>query len=185
MTLTQLDTVIAFTVLLLGISLLITILNQMIASLLGHRGMYLKDGIRDLLATLDPGLADEAEAIAEGVLTHKLASDSVFANVRAAPARWKLATSIGGDELSKLLVLCSQGKSYDQSINNILKQVNPTVERELQLLADTVNATALGSTAVADRLAKQVSDRGPTEFGRLEAHSLLRWIECPSALRFK
>jgi hypothetical protein len=33
----RLDTIIAFATIMLGISLLITILNQMIASLLGHR----------------------------------------------------------------------------------------------------------------------------------------------------
>ena len=50
----RLDTLIAFATVLLGVSLLITILNQMINALLGHRGTYLKDGLKDLLETLDP-----------------------------------------------------------------------------------------------------------------------------------
>ena len=36
-----LDTIIAFVVILLGVSLLITILNQMISALLGYRGTNL------------------------------------------------------------------------------------------------------------------------------------------------
>jgi hypothetical protein len=52
----RLDVLIAFITLLLGVSLLVTILNQMIAGLLGYRATYLLDGIKDLLTTLDPAL---------------------------------------------------------------------------------------------------------------------------------
>src|SRR5260221_645828 len=68
----RLDTLVAFATVMLGVSLLITVLNQMIASLLGHRAMYLKDGIKDLLETLDPGLIPHLEKIATDVLSHKL-----------------------------------------------------------------------------------------------------------------
>ena len=64
----------------LGISLLITILNQMVGALFGYRGKELKDGIKDLLETLDPALAPNLERSANDVLTNKLASDSFFAN---------------------------------------------------------------------------------------------------------
>ena len=47
----RLDTIIAFATILLGVSLLITILNQMIAAMLGHRAKYLAQGIKDLLIT--------------------------------------------------------------------------------------------------------------------------------------
>ena len=96
----RLDTLIAFATVLLGVSLLITIFNQMINALLGHRGTYLKDGLKDLLETLDPGLTAHAETIANDVLTHKLASDSIFAriDIKWLPQwlvqRWKLANSI-------------------------------------------------------------------------------------------
>ncbi len=42
MTWERVDTLIAFATEMLGISLLITILNQMVAALLGHRATYLK-----------------------------------------------------------------------------------------------------------------------------------------------
>src|SRR5271167_1041100 len=72
----RLDTLIAFATVLLAVSLLVTILNQMIASLLGHRATYLRDGIEDLLTTLDPKLVPSLKTIVNDVLTHKLASDS-------------------------------------------------------------------------------------------------------------
>src|ERR1017187_3397970 len=153
----RLDTIIAFATIMLGISLLITILNQMIASLLGHRATYLKDGIEDLLETLDPTLAPNLEKITNDVLTHRLASDSVFAHKAWAPTRWKLATALRPEELAKLLKLVSAGQPYQPKIEAILNEVNPTVARDAQLIANTVNTLAPAATASADQLIKHLS----------------------------
>ena len=56
MTLDRLDTVMAFAAVMLGVSLNITVLTQAISTLLGHRGMYLKEGLVDLLGHLDAQL---------------------------------------------------------------------------------------------------------------------------------
>jgi hypothetical protein len=170
MTLERVDTLIAFATIMLGISLLITILNQMIAAMLGHRGTYLKDGVKDLLETLDPSLEGKAETIAENVLTHRLASDSFFARLTNAPLRWKLATSIRPEELTKLLVLVSTGKDYENKIKAILAQANPTIKREADIIASTVNSVG-GVTAVAtaDQLIKQLSTKASNAVGRIEA----------------
>src|SRR5882672_6081061 len=165
----RLDTLVAFATVMLGVSLLITVLNQMIASLLGHRAMYLKDGIKDLLETLDPGLVPHLEKIATDVLSHKLASDSVFSRLAKAPKRWKLAGTIKPEELAKLLELVSTGKPYAANIHAILSQVNPTVEREAQLLASTVNALAPTAAATADQLIKEYSEKAAATIGRLES----------------
>jgi hypothetical protein len=135
----KLDTLIAFVTVMLGLSLLITILNQMVAALLGHRGKYLKDGIKDLLETLDPALAIHAENIANDVLTHKLVSDSIFARFKWAPQWWKLATCIRPEELTKLLKLCSAGKPYAANIDALMSQINPTIAREARMIAAAVN----------------------------------------------
>ncbi|HLJ26070.1 MAG TPA: hypothetical protein VKY85_05125 [Candidatus Angelobacter sp.] len=164
----RLDTLVAFATVMLGISLLITILNQMIASLLGHRATYLKDGIKDLLETLDPALAPNVEKIVDDVMTHKLASDSVFAHQAWAPTRWKLASSIRPEELAKLLNLVSAGKAYAPNIQAILSQVNPSAAREAQMIANTVNALAPGTPASADELMKELSDKASKAIGRLE-----------------
>jgi hypothetical protein len=165
----RLDTLIAFATVMLGVSLLITILNQMIASMLGHRATYLKDGIIDLLETLDPTLGANIEKIADDVLTHKLASDSVFVRIAYAPLRWKLASTIRPEELAKLLTLVSTGKPYAANIQAILSQVNPTVEREATLLANTMNTLAPASAATADELIKEFADKTTQAMGRLEA----------------
>src|SRR5258708_1468000 len=165
----RLDTLIAFATVMLGVSLMITVLNQMIASLLGHRAMYLKDGIKDLLETLDPALKPHLEKIANDVLTHKLASDSVFVRMAKAPKRWKLAGTVRPEELAKLLKLVSTGQPYAANIQAILDQVNPTVGREAPLLASTVNALAPTAAGTAEQLIKEYSEKATKAIGRLES----------------
>lgn len=165
----RLDTLIAFATVMLAVSLMITIINQMIASLLGHRATYLKDGLMDLLVTLDSGLKPHAETIANDVLTHRLASDSIFARIAKAPLRWKMATTIRPEELAKLLTAVSTGKPYANNIQAILTQINPTVAREAGMLASSINALAPSATASADQLLKELSDKTTKALGRLES----------------
>jgi len=164
----RIDTLIAFAAVMLGVSLLITIINQMIASLLGHRATYLRAGIKDLLETLDPALKPNLEKITDDVLTHKLATDSAFAHVAWAPRRWKLASTIRPEELAKLLKLVSAGQPYAANVQAILNEVNPTVAREAQLIAATINTLAPTAAASADELIRQVSDKATKAIGRLE-----------------
>lgn len=172
----RLDTLVAFATIMLGVSLLITILNQIVGALLGQRGMYLKDGIQDLIETLDPTLAAQAETIAKDVLTHKLVSDSIFARVKAGLQRWKLATSIRPEELTKVLRALSLGTAagtYGPKVMALLNQVDPALERDAKLLADTVNtavSTAAGAgVATADQILEQISDKANKAVGRVEA----------------
>src|SRR6266481_1794149 len=99
MILQHLDVMIGFTMVMLGVSLLITVLIQLISGLLGLRGTNLRWGIKTLLTTAS--LGPEAKAIAEAVLHHPLISDSTFSKfapkwawLKRAIARWKLATAI-------------------------------------------------------------------------------------------
>lgn len=165
MTLDRLDTLIGIATIMLGLSIIITIVNQIISSLLGHRATYLKDGIVDLLVTLDPGLKAQAETIAENVLTHKLSSDSIFAHLRLAPKRWKMAKAIKPDELPKLLKLVSSGQDYEAKIDAILEQVNPAVQREARMLAA---AAPQAAGAAVDQI-KQLADKTTATLGHLEA----------------
>jgi hypothetical protein len=161
----RLDTLVAFATVMLGVSLLITILNQMIASLFGYRATYMKDGIKDLLGTLDPDLVPHLETIVNDVLTHKLASDSVFAHQPWAPGRWKMASTIRPEELTKLLSLVSRGKQYAGNIDKILSEVNPTLARQAELM----NKLAPVATAAAGQLMREISSSTTTAIGRLEA----------------
>ncbi len=107
MTLDRLDTVIAFAVVMLGVSLLITIATQMISSFLGLRGTNLLWGIKTILK--DAGIKTGAGAIARRVLTNSKISDSVFSVLGEkgvlgfATGRVRLATAIRFDELSRIL----------------------------------------------------------------------------------
>jgi len=76
MTLGHLDILIAFASVMLGISLLITVLTQTVSSLLSLRGNNLKRAVVDLIGTAHPTLSEHATDIAHRVLQHPLISDS-------------------------------------------------------------------------------------------------------------
>jgi hypothetical protein len=80
MTLQHLDSVIAFAVVLLGLSLLITVGTQIAISLLGLRGANLRRSLADLFETACPDRDARryGKEIASRVLRHPLISDSVF-----------------------------------------------------------------------------------------------------------
>lgn len=70
MFLEHLDTVIAFAVMMLLLSLIITSLVQMFAGLFNLRGKNLLWGTEHLLRQIDPRLAGEAHALADRILKH-------------------------------------------------------------------------------------------------------------------
>ncbi len=85
MTLHNLDVGIALAVVMLGVSLLITILTQLIAAVLSTRGTTLRKNLQVLFETVYPDGAPHAKEIAYKVLTDKLISDS---------ASWKWLSKI-------------------------------------------------------------------------------------------
>jgi hypothetical protein len=103
MVLEHLDTVIAFVVILAGVSLLITVLTQTVSGLLGLRGANLLWGIETLLKELDPNLEKHAKTIAGEVLHHPLVSDSTLSGAGPWATRWTLASAIRKDELLEIL----------------------------------------------------------------------------------
>lgn len=118
--LSYLDTAIGFAVVMLGVSLLITILTQMVSALVNHRGGNLLWGITTLFANIDPArypnLTVQSDSIARLVLTHRLVSDSWFSNNRVAMriaakfpvlgklfSRFQIASAIRPVELTDIL----------------------------------------------------------------------------------
>ena len=115
-----LDTLIGFAVVMLMISLLITILTQMVSALVNHRGSNLRWGLKTLFQNVDPTLYTELAANANGlaneVLRHCLISDSWFSGNRVATwfaawvpglkklfDRFQLASAIRPRELADIL----------------------------------------------------------------------------------
>ena len=113
MTLEHFDTVLSFVVIIAGVSLLVTVLTQIVSALFGLRGTNLRWGIQTLLETADPNLAKTpdakekksfAEMISQEVLQHSLISDSTLSDVeKGIPDRWTLATAISKDQLIDIL----------------------------------------------------------------------------------
>src|SRR5262249_32841626 len=112
--LTYLDTLIGFAVVMLGVSLIITVLNQVISTFLAHRGANLLWGLRAVSGNINPRpaglpmLPAQAVWLAEPALLHPWVSDSVLPTIPATLAallpaklvrRWQLANAIRTEEL--------------------------------------------------------------------------------------
>src|SRR5437016_5323835 len=103
----QLDTLVGFAVVMSVVSVLITIITQMISSTLGLRGKNLADALEAMFLKLDPKLNEQvqglASQIADKVLTQPVISDSMLSISKKWPAIWKRASAIRPDELLDLL----------------------------------------------------------------------------------
>ena len=135
MPLDRLDTAIAFVVILLGVSMIVTLLTQIVSALFAYRGRYLLEGLEQLFQTLDPALSDKAKGLAKNVLTHAVSSDSLFHKVPGAPEAWKLASAIRPEELVRLLNHPDIKKDdVAASIDRLLGTINPTIAREVRVI---------------------------------------------------
>jgi len=76
----SLDTLIAFILIMLVVSLLITIVVQMCAAVLNLRGRNLLSGLQSAIAVIDPGLEKQKKELARYVLKGGLLSDSFLAD---------------------------------------------------------------------------------------------------------
>jgi len=117
----QLDTLIGFAVVMLVVSLLITIVTQMVSSLLGLRGKNLADALQVMMnkiaPTIPPGPAQE---LVKEILTHPVISDSAMSMTTKwwdriwvlgwLRQKWKTASAIRADELYDILQQMKNGE---------------------------------------------------------------------------
>jgi hypothetical protein len=182
-----LDTLIGFAVVMLVISLLITILTQIVSGVINHRGSNLKWGLKTLFANIDPkqfpNLTARADNVAEAVLTHCLVSDSWFSGNKVAQQlgkfaplgrlfrRFQLATAIRPAELTAILKhLSSNTFAEDQ------KEIAVEIQKLLGV-ADAVSASAaaVGRPAAAnavvevERTLKDAAAKADESAARLQA----------------
>ena len=103
----QLDILIGFAVVMSVVSLLITIITQIVSSLLGLRGRNLADALEAMAQRIDPDIDKEvkglAKKLADQVLTHPAISDSALSIAKKWPVTWKRASAIRPDELLEIL----------------------------------------------------------------------------------
>jgi hypothetical protein len=175
MTLEHLETLIAFAVVMLGVSLLITVFTQMVSGLFGLRGTNLLWGLRTLFATVDQRLVDQAEA----VLRRPLISDSAFSKYKDVPVigkligRWTLATALRPDELAReLRYISAELKTSDPAtalvIDNALTELDPETERKVKLIAGAITVVAPASAEQVARIAQQIAEKTEQTVGKLE-----------------
>jgi hypothetical protein len=150
--LAYLDTLIGFAVVMLGASLIIMLLTQGISAAGSFRGSSLRWGLQELFKHLDarnlPTIAAQANALAQHILTHNLASDSIFKSLpwigKFVPEAWvqrfQLATAIRPDELVGTLRQLAEDPSLGAlaaEINQLLDRPNPVAERQIRLMTET------------------------------------------------
>jgi hypothetical protein len=148
--LAYLDTLIGFATVMLGASLIITMLTQMISALFSHRGANLLWGLETMFKNLpdspllnDPNTAAE---VAKSVLTHPMISDSIFSlKPRWLADRIRLAKAIDPDELIAILRELSATPAFTSLRTEILALIdarNPEADRRLILLAGSITSEA-------------------------------------------
>ncbi len=178
--LTYFDTGLGFAAIMLGLSLLITVVVQLISTLFSSRGANLRWGLTVLFKEIDskqyPNVAANAKALAEKVLAHPLLSDSLFSKFKGGFfRRIQLATAIRPGELVAVLkeIASDPAKhglpaSINTEIDGLLKAANPVAERLAELLkaAAPAVAPAITSASAGIQQAIEAVERAP---GRLDA----------------
>ncbi len=136
------DSAIAFAVVMLGVSLLITVVTQTISALLASRGRNLRWGLTTLIKTLAPGTEANARAVVDLILRHPLISDSTFSRFKALPlvGGWKLASAIRKDELIAVLQNLYETASDPQRADAELTKLKGTIQQALK--AVTISSLA-------------------------------------------
>jgi hypothetical protein len=183
--LSYLDTVIGFAVIMLGVSLLITILTQIVSALFNHRGGNLLWGVKTLFANIDPAiypkLTEQSEQIARKVLTHCLVSDSWFSNNRLAGwfaaklplvgrlfGRFQLASAIRSNELSSVLNHLADNALKGQAVADEIKSLLATSSAVFGSAAAAAGAGASGTGGGAATVVQGAVNRATAAAGRLE-----------------
>ena len=115
--LNQLDILIGFAVVMAVVSLLITLVTQMVSAALGLRGKYLADALEVMIHKIDPTISEDIHGLgkdlARWILTHPVLSDSLLLSrprfwdnwliIGWIRERWKVASAIRSDELFQVL----------------------------------------------------------------------------------
>ncbi|HVF70983.1 MAG TPA: hypothetical protein VM940_05185 [Chthoniobacterales bacterium] len=101
----SLDTLIAFVLIMLVVSMLITICVQMLSALFNLRGKYLAQGLTHTFKTISPALADKAETLACRILSGRLLSDSRMQKLG------RCATAVRPDEVFDALHRVATGRT--------------------------------------------------------------------------
>lgn len=167
----SLDTLIAFVLIMLVVSLLITIAVQMIASLLNLRGLNLLSGLASTFAVIDPGIEKDRKKLARFVLKGRFLSDSFLPNWKVL-SWWRRASAVRPDEVFDAIKRIAIGKeTLDEPVlNRLWKKIKQfvtskePVDKRAALVRNAKNLLiALGVDGrTIDDAATKITDAGKT-----------------------
>ncbi len=143
----SLDTLIAFILIMLVVSLLITIAVQMAASLLNLRGLNLAYGLKRTFTVIVPDSDENAKKLVDFILKGQFLSDSFLPDWRALKP-WRHATAIRPEEVFDAIQRIAIGKeSVDTTLVNTAKNLLIVLGVDKQSLEDATNDITNGRAA--------------------------------------
>lgn len=170
-----LDTLIAFAVIMLGISLLITILTQLVSAVLRLRGRNLVAGLKLLLEHADDGLKQHAKTIAESVLKHSLISDSLLKS--------RLATTIRKEEMKRVVNLLANPNApagtWSRELHDKLTAAQDQVESWFDSVMDRTSQRFVAKTRLVTAILAIVA----AFLLHLDAPKTLRYLQSNAEIR--
>jgi hypothetical protein len=163
-------------VIITGVSLMVTLLTQMVSAFLGLRGTNLRWGIATLLKQLDPSLAEHAERISQAVLEHPLVSDSTVSRSSWwLFRRWRLASAVRKDEVLgvlHMLVQPGQGEAsaanaveWTKALTQALERLDQEPAENLVTAAPEIRKLFPDNPAKADQIVAQMMTSAETLTG--------------------
>jgi len=143
----QLDILIGLSVVMLVVSLFITIITQIVSSLLGLRGSNLADALVAMIHKIDPNIETElAKKLADAVLIHPAVSDSTgHMKWWFWPEAWKRASAVRPEELLDVFKLFAKNTSVPAGAPTTIEEASA---RLLEGLAKPRGANAFDSAAI-------------------------------------
>jgi hypothetical protein len=183
----QLDTLIGFAVVMLVVSLVITIVTQMVSAFLGLRGKNLADALRVMIFKVAPDVTPEnAQALAKHVLTHCAISDSAMSmaskwwdrvpGLRWLRQRWKTASAIRPEELYDFLkemrsdMVANTGANAAPASNPTPTALQQTANAILHRLVQTVEPRTTDAISVVALRAGELVGKDITQAKALVEH---------------
>jgi hypothetical protein len=180
MTLDHLDMAIAFAVVMLVVSMLVTIFVQTVSAVAGLRGTNLRWGVEEVLRVVHPALGDHAGTIADRVLQHPIISDSAmtrFARARELPvvgrwiARLHYAKAIRVQELVGIMDVLAAGTPAPADLASAT-----TDEQRMAYVVAAARQTFSATVGIGriDRLAERIGAASPP---KLAPDDLQSWFD--------
>jgi Ni,Fe-hydrogenase III component G len=182
----QLDVLIGFAVVMSVVSLLITIMTQMMSALLGLRGANLADALVALILKIDPnfdqGFPGLSKNLADEILTHPMTSDSAFSMTKDRGKlerlfkTWKRASAIRPEEfleVARHLAGVKDGQMISEDALNQARSLTAPATAAAEGAMAAVSATSGGAKRAAVIDAKDKSKAAQKVHAAFAAAKLL------------